>query len=582
MIISHNLLAMNANRQFNITNKNKAKTTEKLSSGYRINRAADDAAGLSISEKMRRQIRGLSQGISNTEDGVSLCQVADGALAEVSNMLHRITELSVQSANGTNSDEDRKAIQQEISQIMQEIDRIGDTTEFNTQKIFVKDGFGGNKNYSPIIGYKTEIQTITHDKVTDKSFTFNVSGNPTDTIADTYVVSTSDSNGLKINGDTNLIKWDSIKDDSGQSINLDNIQTGNYSFKYKGMTIGFSIDENVNATDFKTALEGLSWSTQSSNDGFDVVFTGSIRGGSYTGSVYDNTDVISVQMRQDYNSVLKLDSGGHFGNYSFDLTELTNSNGEKFSGNSVNPGVYTGVFEVESRLLNGQVNNNRIKVDFSLTVNGTNPVNSNIVFANMRNNMSVRLLYFPNNVDNPRNLYSDKKDDSITIDGINYTPSYKKHETVTENIEIKIPIYGPKPPSNNGIANAIWIQSGSEAGQGMYLEIDQMDTSVLGINDLDVSTVDGANHALNAVHGALEKVSSNRSKIGAQQNRLEHTIANEQNVVENTTSAESRIRDTDMAKEMVEFSKGMILENVGQAMLAQANKSNQDVLSLLQ
>lgn len=146
------------------------------------------------------------------------------------------------------------------------------------------------------------------------------------------------------------------------------------------------------------------------------------------------------------------------------------------------------------------------------------------------------------------------------------------------------PVDKPTDPDDNPTVktSGIWIQSGSEAGQGMYLEIDQMDTSVLGINDLDVSTVDGANHALNAVHGALEKVSSNRSKIGAQQNRLEHTIANEQNVVENTTSAESRIRDTDMAKEMVEFSKGMILENVGQAMLAQANKSNQDVLSLLQ
>ena len=115
----------------------------------------------------------------------------------------------------------------------------------------------------------------------------------------------------------------------------------------------------------------------------------------------------------------------------------------------------------------------------------------------------------------------------------------------------------------------------------MFLEIDRMDTNILGINDLDSSTVDGANHAIDAAERALEKISSNRSKIGAQQNRLEHTIANEQNVVENTTSAESRIRDTDMAKEMVEFSKGMILENVGQAMLAQANKSNQNVLSLL-
>lgn len=133
-IVAHNILAMNANRQFNITSKDKAKSTEKLSSGYRINRASDDAAGLSISEKMRRQIRGLSQGVENTQDGVSLCQVADGALAEVSDMLHRITELSIKSANGTNSPSDRQAIQDEIGEILQEIDRIGETTKFNEQK----------------------------------------------------------------------------------------------------------------------------------------------------------------------------------------------------------------------------------------------------------------------------------------------------------------------------------------------------------------------------------------------------------------------------------------------------------------
>ena len=139
MVISHNMLALNANRQFNIINKNKAKSTEKLSSGYRINRAADDAAGLSISEKMRRQIRGLSQGVKNTEDGVSLCQVADGALSEVSAMLHRITELSVQSANETNSEQDRQYIQEEINQILQEIERISDTTTFNEKALFKEE-----------------------------------------------------------------------------------------------------------------------------------------------------------------------------------------------------------------------------------------------------------------------------------------------------------------------------------------------------------------------------------------------------------------------------------------------------------
>lgn len=135
-IVAHNMLAMNASRQYKIITKSKAKSTEKLSSGYKINRAADDAAGLSISENMRRQIRGLNQGTNNTQDGISVCQVADGALAEVDEMLHRITELSVQSANGTNTDKDREVIQDEISQILREIDRISNTTEFNTRKIF--------------------------------------------------------------------------------------------------------------------------------------------------------------------------------------------------------------------------------------------------------------------------------------------------------------------------------------------------------------------------------------------------------------------------------------------------------------
>ena len=122
MVLSHNISAMNANRQYGIVTTNKAKSTEKLSSGYKINRAADDAAGLSISEKMRKQIRGLSRGVENTQDGVSLCQVADGALAEVQDMLHRITELSVKAANGTNSESDRQAIQKEINQILSEVD----------------------------------------------------------------------------------------------------------------------------------------------------------------------------------------------------------------------------------------------------------------------------------------------------------------------------------------------------------------------------------------------------------------------------------------------------------------------------
>lgn len=246
MIILHNLLAMNANRQFNITNKNKAKTTEKLSSGYRINRVADDAAGLSILEKMRRQIRGLSQGIDNTEDGISLCQVADGAFAEVSEMLYRITELSVQSANGTNSDEDRKAIQQEISQIMQEIDRIGDTTEFNTKKIFKGDSASRNLNSNFTV--KNELKIA-------------VSGQSMDNVPRTYSISATNT-GFSI--DNENYGWDDFKDRYGNTLADVMVDDGKYSLSHHGMNIYIDVT-NRNLSDIISALNGLSWTTQVEN-----------------------------------------------------------------------------------------------------------------------------------------------------------------------------------------------------------------------------------------------------------------------------------------------------------------------------
>ena len=142
MVIRHNLLALNAQRQYNITGTRQAGHVEKLSSGYKINRAADDAAGLSISEKMRRQIRGLTQGIENTEDGVSLCQVADGALNEVQDMLQRLSELCIQSANGTNSSSEREGIQQEVDRLLTEINRVSEYTWFNEKRLFGGTGAG--------------------------------------------------------------------------------------------------------------------------------------------------------------------------------------------------------------------------------------------------------------------------------------------------------------------------------------------------------------------------------------------------------------------------------------------------------
>lgn len=179
-VVAHNLVSMNAQRQLNINTKSRAKSTERLSSGYRINRAADDAAGLAISEKMRRQIRGLTQGVSNTQDGVSLCQVADGALSEVSDMLHRITELSVKAANGTNTDSDRDAIQQEIGQILQEIDRVSDTTTFNDKKIFTD---GTETESTEINGIDSRILAT---GIKENSFSIRYNGANTVTFDDSH------------------------------------------------------------------------------------------------------------------------------------------------------------------------------------------------------------------------------------------------------------------------------------------------------------------------------------------------------------------------------------------------------------
>ena len=263
-VISHNISVINAQRQFGINTKNKAKTAEKLSSGYKINRAADDAAGLSISEKMRRQIRGLTQGVENTEAGVSLCQVADGALAEVNDMLHRITELSVKSANGTNSQSDRQAIQEEINQVLQEIDRICDTTSFNERKIFVgKEGAilsTSTESSTPISVSMPTPTTISGNDTDYIDFiqdSFVMSGTPEKELGVGTKVITANDMGIAIDGDAKA--WSDFKTASNDSLDLDNIVAGEYNLQYRGLTFKFEIKNGTEKEDVIEALNGASF-----------------------------------------------------------------------------------------------------------------------------------------------------------------------------------------------------------------------------------------------------------------------------------------------------------------------------------
>ena len=410
MVVQHNLTAMNSNRMLGVTTSTQAKSTEKLSSGYKINRAADDAAGLSISEKMRKQIRGLTQASSNAQDGISAVQTAEGALNEVQDMLQRMNELAVKAANGTNSEDDRNYIQDEVNQLIKEIDRVSTTTKFNETYLLKGD------------------DTATFTKPTATAVTFG----------------DGDANGTKA------------------KITLD-------------------------LSDAK-ATSGKS----------DVTF--SFAGKNYSVRAEENDDKVAIAKK--LAQAIKADP-------------IEDEAAGKFT-------------------------------------------------------------------------VTDNADGTIDIEAAS--------DKAVKSDKIKATALSVK--SSGVLTLKLHVGADSTADNQISVDIKQMSASVLGLKtgnsttgdatgDLDTLLVNGkddtnARNAIDTIASALQEVSKQRSALGAAQNRLEHTIANLDNVVENTTSAESSIRDTDMATEMVKYSNNNILAQAGQAMLAQANQSNQGVLSLLQ
>ena len=386
MVVQHNLQAMNSNRMLGVTTSSQAKVTEKLSSGYKINRAADDAAGLSISEKMRKQIRGLDQASNNAQDGVSAVQTAEGALAEVHDMLQRMNELAVQAANGTNSTSDRTAIQNEIDQLTTEIDRVAETTKFN-ETYLLKGG--------------DETKTVTmkaHDA------------------------------GLK----------------------------GSLTVSADGKTATFK----------PAALE--------------------------------TSDKVMI--------------GGK---------------------------------------------------EYKIVTTGADQ-NNGLITKDIAQNLMKEELIKANSIGLDAPLEADKVTGDLT-GGFTITMG---EQTVA-----------------NALSFNLHVGADADMTNKINVNIDTMNSAFLGVKGLDVVGKDGigtqATYAIDAIADAIQKVSDQRSALGAVQNRLEHTIKNLDNVVENTTAAESQIRDTDMASTMVEYTKNNILQQAGQSMLAQANQSTQGVLSLL-
>ncbi len=494
MVVQHNLTAMNSNRMLGITTSAQAKATEKLSSGYKIDREAGDAAGLSISEKVRNQLRGLTQATANANDGISTVQTAEGALAEVQDMLQRMNELAVKAANGTNSESDRTAIQNEIDQLTTEIDRVAETTKFN-ETYLLKGDKSLRKDYS--FSY-TKFAATTGGYVEFNSDNTN-----------SFTLTATSSGNF-----TNQVTQDAVNEllksfrDTGLNVSLTSVfETG-----MSAATSGYSIELAGSIADNYKVIT-LSSFNSSSKGVFEIhdlkghkLMTVTVSGGSVSQISQEGDGRATISSAITAKKISAAETTGA-------QTAYYDKDGNRYAANDLN----------------------------------------RLVAADASGNIKVR-------ADGPT-VY-DAVGNVTTINTGALASTQDKIAALNLSLHV-----GADATKNNQI----------------NLSIESMSSRGLGVNFLKVDGADDTNarNAIDNIKAALQKVSDQRAQLGAVQNRLEHTIKNLDNVVENTTSAESQIRDTDMATQMVTYSNNNILAQAGQSMLAQANQSNQGALSLL-
>ncbi len=484
MVIKHNLSALNANRMFGQTTKAKARNTEKLASGYKVNRAADDAAGLFISEKMRRQIRGLSQASANCQEGISLVQIADGAMEEVGDMLHRGTELCVKAANGTLTAQDRDFIQMEIKQLLREINSIGERTTYNEIQILQGTGFQFVEDDPSIIA---------------------VGGLP---------------------------DWVPV----GSKGNLNEVYTTQETYKYT--------DTNGNPAT----------------------------------ATYDIThEAATINFRQFHGSESQIKELIGNGFYSTCCT-CTNHYSIKFTKGTSSSMEVSGNHYIYNIGIEGAKDASEL---IQRILQGTNNGNPRNHFTKMVED-NGKLIIYDDRCNAPRPMLP--VGNGVTMgswDGWNNSQFWIQAHDVFGRFGPGV-AYSIDDIQDFARSQKVHIQAGCEPGQHINIDLPFISTPVMGISQVDARTQEGADAGIIAFKKAIEYVSGERSRMGAYQNRLEHTINNLDNVVENTQASESRIRDADIAKLMVEHVINQVLSQTGQAMMVQSNQNREGILSLLQ
>ena len=509
MRIQHNIAALNTHRNLGANQAAASKNLEKLSSGFKINRAGDDAAGLAISEKMRGQISGLDMASKNASDSISLIQTAEGALNETHSILQRMRELAVQSSNDTNVTDDRDALQKEISQLTQEIDRVANTTEFNTQKL-LNGGFKGTFQIGA-----NENQTMDMNIGKMDSASLGLTG--TTTVQTGVAASGADAKPLA-DGEYKV---------SGSSL-LDS----------KGNQVGKVAGKEVTLTDGTTKYT------------FDKATT--LKDGS------------TISIKDGKGS---LESG-------LEITATYSTTGTK-GGEPLATGEYT---------VNDTGNGLVDSAGKPVTLAGVGAFTAATGVITNGTTGDVSTYNFGTGL---------KAGDKITINSDNTATLSPKSGSAKDLASGSYEISGDKVIKDNKVvgsfdagAGVATIKNGDKDVQidavKLNLGTALADKSTFQINGVDIADRDKASAAITSIDNAIKKVSDQRSSLGAVQNRLEHTINNLGTSSENLTAAESRIRDTDMAAEMMAFTKNNILTQAAQSMLAQANQQPQGVLQLLQ
>ena len=631
-VIAHNIASQFTNRQLNITTGKKTKSAEKLASGYKINRSADDAAGLQISEKMRKQVRGLNQASRNIEDGVSLCQVADGALDETTAVLQRMRELSIQSANGTNGEIDRQAIQNEIEQLTKEVDRIATTTSFN-EDIYPLNGSAIKSNNIPI---ENDTPVDNNTSVDNNYTVINLSD-----LTSTLIISTDGK--YSFIGETN---YNVQFDDCDVDVKLSGTKFYSGMLSFHNCNVNAELD-NASFFSHQISPGGFSSNVVLENCNSDIIVkdsrfedSGLSLDGGTTNLILDNNYMTGLEnaLGNKLDLILRNTNtfdGTYHGNLWLGLN-ARNSSATVSGDGTIN---INGIVNIDNTVINGGniiqsgmpnnynnslsntiINGGCVKMDISSSTSEVNATgNIDINGGSLEIVTSENTLY--NNIVgcNINMTGGELKLESLnkTVLGngtfnFNIADGRSGPSSTDTSYHVLLPgnssnINPPStnPPTNNNSTNNgssisgntisgsidlnkkyrefVCIQAGSESGDVITMSMVNATAKGLHLIDpiLDVTTDDGCYDAMNRLDIAIEKSSSFRSQFGAYQNRLEHAKAIDDNTAENTQYAESRIRDTDMAEEMVEHSKNNILEQVGQSMLAQANQSTQGILSLL-